>query len=299
VRGDDLADGAGRARNTDLLPDDRAHAGLERIPTPGDAHALGPGGQRPVLPERGHDVLGVVSEVEEPADPRDVMDESVPGGEVEASDEVVDLAANLDRPGHPVDLDGSAVHAVIDRFDAGDRSEREEGQQCVPVQWWVERETGVEAAVGDEAVRTAATGPELGRRRVEDVVHHPRHLADRAEAGRERDVIDGEVAVVEQPASEVRTPGASHLIGGGAHVLEEEAAEVAAAHAEASGEVRFELLVERAVDDEAHGPAHELGAVHPGIGVMAPVRAAPQAGAEPVRLGRGRALVLDDVGRVG
>ena len=163
----------------------------------------------------------------------------------------------------------------------------------------MEREAGVESAVGDEPVRAAALRTQIRRRGVEHVVHDARHLAHGAEPGRERDVGDREIAVIEQPSSEVRPSGAADLVGCGADVLEEQPPQVTRADAQARGEGRFVVLVEQSVRDQAHPSAHELGALDPRLGVMGAVGAALEARPEAVRLGCGSALVGDDVGRVG
>jgi len=78
----------------------------------------------------------------------------------------------------------------------------------------------------------------------------------------------------------------------------EQPPEVAARHAEAGGQVVLGVTIQRAVEYELHGSAHELGPV-PTKGWRGAIRATQQAGPEPCRFGRGRGLVRAHVAGMG
>ena len=69
-----------------------------------------------------------------------------------------------------------------------------------------------EAAVGDEAVGDPPPGPQLTGRGPEHLLAGPIELADAAEAGREGDVGDRQIRVVEQSAGEMGPAGAGELV---------------------------------------------------------------------------------------
>ena len=103
-------------------------------------------------------------------------------------------------------------------LDAGDRAGREVRDHRLPVERAAEREPEQEAAVGDEPVRLAAAGAQAARRLAEDVPARAVQLAQAAEAGRERDLGDGQVGVVEEPAGEVHPGRARQPVGRHAEV---------------------------------------------------------------------------------
>ncbi len=177
-------------------------------------------------------------------------------------------------------------------LDTRDRPRREEPEQRVPGEGRAVREPQLQTAVGDEARRVAAPGSQLARRETEHLLDDAVHLPDRLEAGRGRDLRHGQIGVVEQPPGEVRATRTRDLARSRADVLGEQAPQMARAHAESRREIVLGGVVERAVDDEAQGAAHELGRVDPRR-VRFAVGPAAQARPEAVRFGGGGEGIRD------
>ena len=150
----------------------------------------------------------------------------------------------------------------------------------------MERQPEDEAAVGHEPIAPAPAGAQLGGRGAEDLLAGPVELAQAAEPARPGDVGDREIGVVEEPPGEVRAVAASQTVGRGADVLGEQPPQVTGRDAEPPGEVVLGAAVERALADQVHRPAHQLGAGHRRGG--AAIRPAAQACPEPGRLRRRR-----------
>src|SRR5712692_3982619 len=159
----DLSRRRGSGGDTDLLSDDGTDASFEGVPATGDAQAGRPWCERRIVAEGRSHGRGIVVEVKQPSDPGHMVDQSFPAGQMETGDQVIAVAPNLQGTSQAIDFDRSPVDAARDGLDARDRSRREERHHAVAVEWWVERQAGVEAAVRDEAIRLSAFGPK-GRR---------------------------------------------------------------------------------------------------------------------------------------
>ena len=208
---------------------------------PGRAEA-GPGlEQRPdgrVDGEMARGLVQVEVEARDPAGAVHHVDELLPVREVGSQHEVVVAARpELEHPGVVTDDDRASVRAAGDMLDARDGTGREVGGDRLPVEGAAEGQPQEQAAVGDEPVGLAAPRAQLARRLPEDLLAGPVELAQAAEAGREGDLGDGEVGVVEQAAGEMHPRRACQPVGGHADVRDEEAAQVPGRDTEPRAEV--------------------------------------------------------------
>jgi hypothetical protein len=184
------------------------------------------------------------------------------------------------------DRDGPPIDPVRDRhvLDAWGRSRRQVGHRRVPVERAGKRQPQQQAAVRDQPVGLAALGAQHVGRRPGHLLAGAVELAQAPEAHREGDLGDGEIGVVEQPAGEVRPCRARQPVGRHAQVGHEQATQMPRGHAEPVTELGLGGRVEGAVEDQSHGPAHQLRA-GPGHGLRRAVGPAAQAG--PVARGLG------------
>ena len=137
-------------------------------------------------------------------------------------------------------------------------------EQRGPVQRRAEREAQGQAAVGRQPVGLAPPGPQLLGGRPERVLHGPVELADAAEAGGEGDV--GERSGRCRPGAGGRSgPGGSGPTWSGVAPTcsANSRRRCRALTPRRAGQVGLGVLVEVAVDDQAHGPAHQLRARRP------------------------------------
>jgi len=175
--------------------------------------------RRGVVAERADTGLVVTLGAQQLPDPVHHMDKALPVGQVRTQQEAATAVpavagGDLEHAGSAGHADSAPVSSTIDCLDTRHHAGGEERAYRVPVVSRHCRQPQCEPAVGGEPVGAAPPVPQVGGRLAEHLPHRAVELAQAAEAGREGDVQDGEVGVVEQPASEMRSPGPGQLIGG-------------------------------------------------------------------------------------
>ena len=133
-----------------------------------------------------------------------------------------------------------------------------------------------------------AAAAQLGRRRREDLADGVVELADRGEAGRERDLGERQLGRLDQQSRGVGALGAGERERAGAELGDELAVQVAFAEAEPLREPGDAVAVDAAVGDQPHRAADDVGAHVPLRRTRRGVRPAALAGAEAGALRRGR-----------
>jgi hypothetical protein len=225
----------------------------------------------------------------------DDVDQAFPIREVGTEKQVVLTPwVHLQHTRPTVQANRSTVDTVLDRFHARHGAVGEERDDAVPVERRLEREPHGQPAVRGEPVGSTPTATKLAGRGPEHLAHGAIELAEAPKPGRERNIGDGQLGIVQEPAGEVGTTGPSQLIGSHAEVVVEQAPKMPRRDPEPCPEVRLCPFVEHSVDDELHRAAHQLGSVL-GDGAGDSVGAAAQTGAETCGLGRSRQLERTDV----
>jgi hypothetical protein len=215
-----------RSGGRELLPDDRPHTCLERIPGSRRAETGPSADQRrngQVLTELMDRLLELEVEVCELAGLLHDVQELAPMGQVGANQQVVRAASReLQDAGVAADEDGPAIGLGRDLLDARDRIRGEVREQCLPIERAAERQPEEEAAVRDEAVGLAAPCAQRARRFAKRLAARTVELPKAAEAGRVGDLCDGQIGVVEQLTCEVDARRARETVGGDAEVFGEQ-----------------------------------------------------------------------------
>ena len=191
-------------------------------------------------------------------------------------------------------VDRAGVGRPLHALDARHRARREEREQRVVGQRRPERRAQDDPLPVSLGQASRPAPPQLRRRRAEGLAHGRVEAAQAREACRVGDLGHRQRRLLEELAREVRAPRPRDGLRRRAQVLLEEAAQVAARHAEALGERVDPRGVERAVRDEAQPPGdrdrradgHRRGGRR--------VRAAPQARPQTLLLrGRGGRVEAD------
>jgi hypothetical protein len=138
----------------------------------------------------------------------------------------------LEHPRVASDRDGPTVDPVRDLLDPWRRVRPEVGQDRGPVERALEWQAQQQATVGHQPVGLAASGAQHLGRGPEHLLARPVELAQAPEPGREGDLGDGEVGVVQQPASEMGPCRAGQPIGRHPEMGGEQATEMPARHAQ-------------------------------------------------------------------
>src|ERR671919_742843 len=227
------------------------------------------------------------------------MDQLAPVGKVQRQDEAIDVASRqLKDAGVAFNDDRAPVGLSADMLDAGNRVGGEVSNGCLPVERAVGGQPQCEAAVGHEPVASASPLAQLAGRRPKQLPARPVELAHASEPGRGRDFEHAEVAVVEQPACEVRPRRAGQSVWGHPEMADEKAAQVPTRYAETGAQFALGRAVECAREDHPHRSTDELGVAGPRYVRLEPVGATAQAGAVAGGLGGRRQREAADVVRV-
>ena len=235
------------------------------------------------------DHRGVGADVEYAAHPLDDAEQCPRLGEadLQAEGQPGLQVGNGDRSVPPLEGDGPPVAPRLDRLDPNGGARSQEAEDGLPVIGRAIGETEpVALGVGHRLGMGAP--PELGRSARVGAPHLAVEAADAAEARRERDPMNGERRLVEQPLGEVHATSEGHVDGRRAEMLQEEAAQMAGSDAQAVRQPLHPALVERPVADEAEGAGHETGGAEPGRRPRGRFGPAAQTGTVSGRTRRGR-----------
>ena len=179
---------------------------------------------------------------------------------------------------------------------------REEGEQPVTVERLAAGQPEPHGAcrcarvVGSVFSAAGTPSPQLGRCGREHLAHRVVELADAGEPGAERDLRERQVGGLDEHPGGLGPLGAGQGDRAGADLGDELAVQWRSLYPSRPGETADALAVDDAVGDEAHRPAHDIGAHVPLGRTGRGVGPAALAGPEPGELGGGRGRVEADVG---
>ena len=159
----------------------------------------------------------------------------------------------------------------------------------LPLERRVEGQAERQSTIRDQPITLTTALAQITRRSTEDVPHRSVEVPDTAEAGREGDLCDRQVGIVEQAPREMCATGMSELRRRDTDVFCEQSSEVTRRHGEAPAQGRLTVVVERACDDQPDRTADQFLCVRRDIAGR-PVGPAPQTRPEAGGLGRRRQL---------
>jgi hypothetical protein len=117
------------------------------------------------------------------------------------------------------------------------------GEHAVPVKGRRKLKAKGQAAVGDQTITGATAGSKVTRCIAEHRATSAVELPDAAESGRKRNVSDAEVGVIQHSARKVGAGRPRDLVGRGAQVFREHAAQMSRRDAESDPQIVLGLAI--------------------------------------------------------